>query len=307
MKIISDISLKDFDFWSGAKYCAEELTDEQFVQVEAALEDMYPDGITDTQLNDMFWFNPDFIYKLAGYLPRFFKLISSCGRAKYVKAEDVDDIDKVECGACEYEEVEECECDDVENVIDVNVNEFNDTHYFTICSRIAKHEKTIFCQGDSAADKLKKAFSMCEIEEISDVPADGIEGEEDWEDYEYDQSAIDEFAYDEDEMWDVYDIPVYAIPRVCKLILDSDDELDYYDIPESVAINEYNRYLELNDEDVKNIDGFVAGLWEVMSGGFTIDWDVESVGSPYFDPSPIFGEGSACVKLRVYPKVGATE
>ena len=30
MKIISDISLKDFGFWSGAKDTAEQLTDEQF-------------------------------------------------------------------------------------------------------------------------------------------------------------------------------------------------------------------------------------------------------------------------------------
>lgn len=56
MKIISDISLKDFGFWSGAKDTAEQLTDEQFDQVEEVLEDLYPDGVTDTELNDIFWF-----------------------------------------------------------------------------------------------------------------------------------------------------------------------------------------------------------------------------------------------------------
>lgn len=143
---------------------------------------------------------------------------------------------------------------------------------------------------------------MCEIEEITEVPAEGIDGEEDWKDYENDSVTIDEFAYDEDEMWDSYDIPVYAIPRICQLILDPNNFLDYYDVPESHAINEQNRYLELNDEDIKNIDEFVADLHKAMPDGFTIDWDMESVGSPYFDPHPAFGLAMDCVKLRVYPK-----
>lgn len=57
MKIISDISLKDFGFWSGARDTAEQLTDEQFDQVEGVLEDLYPDGVTDTELNDIFGLN----------------------------------------------------------------------------------------------------------------------------------------------------------------------------------------------------------------------------------------------------------
>ena len=59
--------------------------------------------------------------------------------------------------------------------------------------------------------------------------------------------------------------------------------------------------MELNDEDIKNIDEFVADLHKAMPDGFTIDWDVESVGSPYFDPHPAFGLAVDCVKLRVYP------
>lgn len=57
----------------------------------------------------------------------------------------------------------------------------------------------------------------------------------------------------------------------------------------------------VNDEDIKNIDEFVADLHKAMPDGFTIDWDVESVGSPYFDPHPAFGLAVDCVKLRVYP------
>lgn len=134
-----------------------------------------------------------------------------------------------------------------------------------------------------------------------------IDNAEDWADYENDQRSIDEFVYNEGEMYDSYDIPVYAIPRICQLILNPNGELDYYEIPESHAINEYNRYLELNDEDIKNIDDFVAGLNKAMPQGFTIDWDEESVGSPYFEPYLAFGKAMDCVKLRVYPKAETTE
>lgn len=165
-----------------------------------------------------------------------------------------------------------------------------------------EHEIKIFAD----ADDLKASFFMCKIEELFKVPADGIDGEEDWEDYDGDYRTIDEFAYDEDEMWNSYDIPVYAIPRICQLILDPNDSLDYYEIPESHAINEQNRYLELNDEDTKNINEFVANLHKVMPDGFTIDWDEESVGSPYFEPHPAFGLAMDCVKLRIYPNEADT-
>ena len=61
MKIYIEQSLRDFQFWSGAKEFAETLTDEQFDQVEAILEDLYPDRMTDTQINDLFWFEEETI------------------------------------------------------------------------------------------------------------------------------------------------------------------------------------------------------------------------------------------------------
>lgn len=307
MKIISDISLRNFEFWSGAKDTAEELTDEQFERVEAILEDMYPDGITDTQLNDIFWFDKESVYEWAGVYPKFFKLTSSCGRVKYIKAEGSDDVDTIKQSGIDYEEVDDGECDDIEDVEDVEFEDFAHTHYFNIWSRHSNNKMVIHCQGDDAADDLKNAFSMCKIEEISKVPSDGVDGEEDWEDYDGDSDAIDEFAYDEGEMWNSYDIPVYAIPRICELVLNPNDELDYYEIPESFAINNYNRYLELNGEDIKNIDEFVADLHKVIPNGFTIDWDVESIGSPYSEPYPEFGKAMDCVKLRVYPITKETE
>ena len=61
MKIYSETSLRNFEFWSGAVSRAEVLTYDQMNQVEAILEDLYPDGIEDTEINDLFWFDEDTI------------------------------------------------------------------------------------------------------------------------------------------------------------------------------------------------------------------------------------------------------
>ena len=301
MKIISDISLKDFGFWSGAKDTAEQLTDEQFDQVEGVLEDLYPDGMTDTELNDIFWFESDKVYEWAGCFPKFFKLTATCGRVKYVRANNADEQQEIEDNVSWNKEVDENECNNIVDFDDIDLDEFNKTHYFRIISRHIKNEMIVFCQGDDAAKDLKEQFSMCKVEEIEKVDEDGIEGEEDWEDWEDDSSLIDEFAYDEEEMYGSYDIPVYAIPRICKLVLDPNDELDCYEVPESHAINMLNLHTSLNDEEIHNIDSFLTDLYRSMPSGFTIDWDVESIGSPYIEPFPAFGKAVECVKLRVYP------
>lgn len=303
MKIISEISLENFKFWSGAKDTAESLTSEQFDRVEKMLEEQYPDGIDETTLNDIFWFDSQWVYEAAGGFPKYYKFISKCGRAMYGKADNADDALIAENCGMKYEEVDEddCGCNDVEDVNDIDFSDFNHTHYFSITSRYLKNKMIIFCRGDDAADELQGQFYMCGVEEINEVDEDGFNNEEAWDDWDGDLNSTEIFAYDESEMWDSYDIPVYAIPRICQLILDPNNSLDYYEIPESHAINEYNRNLELNDEDIKNIDKFVAELHKAMPDGFTIDWDVESVGSPYFDPHPAFGLAMDCVKLRVYP------
>lgn len=67
MKITSEKSLFNFDFWSGAETTANELTNKEFNIIEAQLEDLYPDGIDETQLNDIFWFEQDFVAQMLGY------------------------------------------------------------------------------------------------------------------------------------------------------------------------------------------------------------------------------------------------
>ena len=60
MKVICEQSLWNFQFWSGAKSRAEQLTAEEFDIVEDYLESIGED-ITETQINDLFWFDFQFV------------------------------------------------------------------------------------------------------------------------------------------------------------------------------------------------------------------------------------------------------
>lgn len=67
MKIYDEISLRDFEFWSGAADRATNLTDEDWDIIESELEQLYPDGMGNTELNDIFWFDFDMIAQILGY------------------------------------------------------------------------------------------------------------------------------------------------------------------------------------------------------------------------------------------------
>ena len=67
MQIIDEISLRDFKFWGGAVDRAKYLTPVELDIIEDVLEDMYPDGLTATKINDMFWFEKDLIARCLGY------------------------------------------------------------------------------------------------------------------------------------------------------------------------------------------------------------------------------------------------
>lgn len=66
MKIYAEKALRDFEFWGGAKENASNLTDEQLDAVEFILEDLYPEGIEETAINDLFWFEFDSVLEWLG-------------------------------------------------------------------------------------------------------------------------------------------------------------------------------------------------------------------------------------------------
>ena len=66
MKVYSEMNLRNFKFWCGAKDNAETLTSEQLDMVESILGELYPDGMRKTQINDLFWFEFDTIREWLG-------------------------------------------------------------------------------------------------------------------------------------------------------------------------------------------------------------------------------------------------
>jgi len=67
MKIYSEKSLNDLEFWNGARDTVKYLTSDEINQIEQNLEDLYPDGMDETEVNDFFWFENNTIAEWLGY------------------------------------------------------------------------------------------------------------------------------------------------------------------------------------------------------------------------------------------------
>ena len=67
MKLYRELDLTRFEPWSGAVntyntiYNADKLN-----ELETLLEELYPDGIEETQLNDLLWFESEWLYECLG-------------------------------------------------------------------------------------------------------------------------------------------------------------------------------------------------------------------------------------------------
>lgn len=67
MKIYRDDSLSNFEFWSGAKANAEEFTIEELDRIGEELEATdNGDGYSETEINDLMWFEPAYLANLIG-------------------------------------------------------------------------------------------------------------------------------------------------------------------------------------------------------------------------------------------------
>ena len=67
MKIYAEKSLRNFEFWSGAVDTVKWLTYEELDVIENILDEMYPEGVDETTINDLFWFDDDLIAEWLGY------------------------------------------------------------------------------------------------------------------------------------------------------------------------------------------------------------------------------------------------
>lgn len=67
MKVIQEIGISEFQAWSGAVSTLNTIVEsgmaDEFTQM---IEELYPDGLTDTQLNDILWFEEEWILESLG-------------------------------------------------------------------------------------------------------------------------------------------------------------------------------------------------------------------------------------------------
>lgn len=62
-----NLQLSDFNAWSGAVETKETiLHNNKGDDFDRLIEELYPDGLSDTQLNDVLWFESDWIFEQLG-------------------------------------------------------------------------------------------------------------------------------------------------------------------------------------------------------------------------------------------------
>ena len=67
MTITYELDLNSFEAWSGAKETLERIQrDGKCAELENVLEELYPDGMTETELNDLLWFDSESVYEWLG-------------------------------------------------------------------------------------------------------------------------------------------------------------------------------------------------------------------------------------------------
>ena len=68
MKVYNEnLTLVNFDAWSGAVDTKETIIDAgKEKEFNSLIDELYPDGLTDTQLNDLLWFEEDWLFEMLG-------------------------------------------------------------------------------------------------------------------------------------------------------------------------------------------------------------------------------------------------
>lgn len=65
MKVYEELSLRGFIGWGGAKDTIDTILkagkEEEFQQL---IDEVYPDGLSSTELNDLLWFDDEWIFEM---------------------------------------------------------------------------------------------------------------------------------------------------------------------------------------------------------------------------------------------------
>ena len=67
MKIVNEMSIANFKGWSGAVEIIETIMANNMVyEFDMLMEEIYPEGLTPTELNDLLWFDSQWVYESLG-------------------------------------------------------------------------------------------------------------------------------------------------------------------------------------------------------------------------------------------------
>jgi hypothetical protein len=67
MKLFSETKLVDFHAWSGAIDTKNTIIDhDKAEEFDDLIEEIYPDGLSETQLNDILWFGDEWVFEALG-------------------------------------------------------------------------------------------------------------------------------------------------------------------------------------------------------------------------------------------------
>ena len=67
MKVYEELNLKDFKAWSGAVETKERIISEGKEQeFEELIEELFPNGVSATELNDLLWFDQEYVLNILG-------------------------------------------------------------------------------------------------------------------------------------------------------------------------------------------------------------------------------------------------
>lgn len=67
MTIIRELSFEDFEPWSGAVYTHQIICNKGKAELfDSVLEELYPEGLSETALNDILWFDSEWCLQAVG-------------------------------------------------------------------------------------------------------------------------------------------------------------------------------------------------------------------------------------------------
>ena len=67
LKTYRDIPLAEFDFWPEARERTDFLSSDELNRIEQILEQLYPEGLNEDEINSIFWLEEGLIAEWLGY------------------------------------------------------------------------------------------------------------------------------------------------------------------------------------------------------------------------------------------------